>query len=279
MTKNMKNKKLNIEFLIIGVLSSILILLPALSQAKKDKKEFNQKDLKQMATDISNLKTTTTTQGKTVATMKTQMSEMVSNFQTMNGNIGSNEKKNESQDKVLTDTKTRLQTLEDKISLLVSQLTELRKEGLMKPQSSKRFDEYVAYAKALEFVNAKDYKKAIQELKNFQKTHKKSIFNSYAQYWIGESYYLQSDYPMAIKEYQRLISRNSRSSKAPSALYKQGLSFYHMQSFDDAKAFFSKVIRSYPRTIEAVQSSSHIYRINTIQKLKKQQEFEMNMVR
>ncbi|OVE82780.1 hypothetical protein BVY03_00085, partial [bacterium K02(2017)] len=90
--------------------------------------------------------------------------------------------------------------------------------------------------------------------------------------------YQQSDYPMAIKQYQKLLSKNPRSAKAATALYRQGVSFYHLNSFDDAKAFFTKVIRSYPRSIEAIQASSQIKRINTIQNLKKQQEWESKMV-
>ena len=258
--------------------AAILIGSVSIDESYARKKKKDVLDLSEISKKVETVETTVTTHGKSIATMTTQVGEVVSKFQSMNGSIGANEKKNENQDKLLGDVQTRLQTTEDKISLLVSQLQELRSEGLMKPQASKRFDEYKAYAISLEHINAGSYNKAIESLKNFQKKHKKSIFQSYAQFWIAESYYLQNDYPMSIKQYQKLLSKNPRSGKAPLALLRQGLAFYHMQMFEDSKTFFAKVAKSYPRTMEAVQAKANMRRIDKILRLKKQQELEMKMV-
>ena len=115
-------------------------------------------------------------------------------------------------------------------------------------------------------------------MKTFKTQNSKSIFKSYAQFWIGESYYMQSDYKMAIKEYQYLLKTNSRSAKAPTALYRQGLSFFHLKAYDDANTFFAQVIRKYPKSLEAVQSSSQIKRIKDIQELQRQQNLETNLI-
>jgi tol-pal system protein YbgF len=226
------------------------------------------------ASGADSVSTTVENHGRSIATMTNQVNEMVGQFQTMQGDLGKAEKKNLDQDKLIKDSQLRLQTLEDRIGVLTQQMTELKTEGLLKPTATQRLSEFEAYSKALEFVNAKNYAKAILDLQTFQNTYKKSPFATYAQYWIGEAYYLQSDYEMAISEYQKLLGKDARSQKAAAALYKQGLSFFHLQSFDDAKEFFSKVIRNYPQSIEAVQSSSQIQRINSIMELRKQEEME-----
>lgn len=228
--------------------------------------------------DNENLQTTVEAHSATLATVQNQVNEVVDKFQIMNGDIARESKKNKDQDKVSHDLEIRLQVMEDKMDLLTGQLQELRSEGLMQPKSSQRLKEYTEYARGLEYMNAKQYEKAITEFTTFNQKHKDSIYESFAQYWVGEAYYMQSDYPMAIKQYQKLLTKNPKSAKAPTALYRQGMSFYFLQSFDDAKAFFSKVIRNYPGSIEAIQASSQMARIDNIETLRKQQELEMNSI-
>lgn len=227
---------------------------------------------------VQNIATTVEVQGRNIATVTNQVNEVVEQFQTINGEIGTNQKKTRDQEKIISDLKTRLQTLEDRLTVLTGQLQELRTEGLLKPQAKAGFDDFIEYSKSLEHINSRNYEKAIEELTGFIGGHKNSIYQNYAQFWIGESYYMQSDYPMAIKEYQKLLSKSPKSSKAPTALYRQGLAFFHLQSFEDAKAFFTKVIRTYPQTLEARQASSQINRIDNILALRKQQELEAESV-
>lgn len=237
-----------------------------------------RKEDESTAGSAGNLQATVETHSTTLATMQNQVNEVVDKFQIMNGDIAREAKKNKDQDKVSHDLEIRVQVMEDKMDLVLGQLRELRSEGLMKPQASQRLKEYMDYARGLEFMNAKQYDKAITEFTSFNEKNKNSIYESFAQYWVGEAYYMQSDYPMAIKQYQKVLTKNPKSAKAPTALYRQGMSFYFLQSLDDAKAFFSKVIRSYPGSIEAIQSSSQLARINNIEMLRKQQELEMNTI-
>lgn len=246
----------------------VFCLISSLAVAKKNDEQ----------PDLSEIKQTVDTQGMSLATVQNQVNEMASKFQTMNGDIGRNFKKNEEQAKTLNENDIRLQVLEDKMTMLQGQLMELQKEGLLKPEQTKRLTEYKDYAKGLEFMNSQDYDKAVQEFTNFKEQNKKSIFQSYAQYWIGEAYYMQGDYPMAIKAFQEMVSKNSKSAKAPTAVYKQGVAFMQMQSYDEAKAFFSKLMRSYPKSSEAIQASAQIKRIDRIKALQKQKELEMKMV-
>lgn len=265
----MKNKERVFYLVVIFV-----FFIVGVTQARR----YAQNDSEPMTYNPSpnaSLSETVGQHGQSIATMTNQMNEIVGNFQKMNGAIQKNEKRNMDQAKLLKDVQNRLQSLEDKMAILTGQLSELKTEGLLKPQTSQRLDEFKRYSRNVEYINAKDYSKAVKGLEEFIVSHPKSPYRSYAQYWVGEAYYQQNDFPMAIKEFQRLLSKDSRSDKAPAAMYKQGLSFMQMQSFEDAKVFFAKVIRKYPQSIEAVQSSSQIRRINRIMDLRKQQQEEM----
>jgi len=256
---------------VLPVLSLVLLISFSADAKKKDNSEKS-------AVDVEALHELVETHGKTLATMSNQINGMVDQFQTMNGDIGRNNKKIRDHNKQIGDFEMRLQVLEDKILLLTGQLQELKSEGLLPKSASARFKEFQEFSMAVEHVNAQQYDKAITALNQFKKKHAKSIYLGYAQYWIGESYYMQSDYPMAIKQYQKMISKSPKSAKVASALYRQGLSFYHLQSFEDSKAFLSKVVRSHPKTVHAALASAQISRINNILLLRKQQDLEMKMV-
>lgn len=272
-----KNLVLLISLLI---LSLVLALSVQAKRGDDDDDDYASQEQDEFAVpaEINAVATAVSNHGRSLATISNQVNEMVSRFQTMDGDIGKVDKKNIDQDKVLKDSQLRLQTLEDRISILTQQMQELKTEGLLKPVTTQRLEEFKTYSRALEYVNAKNYTKAVNELTSFQTTYKKSPFGDYAQYWIGESYYLQNDYEMSITEFQKLLAKNSQSPKAPGALYKQGLAFFHLQSFEDSRTFFEKVIRNYPQSIEAVQSSSQIVRINNILDFKKQEEIERKEV-
>lgn len=257
----------------IFLIVSVLMILVASVDVHAKKEDDN--DASDGAGSLAELKTAVENHAATITTLQNQVNELVNQLQLVNGDNGRNYKKNRDQDKIIKDSQTRLQVLEDKILILTGQMQELQSQGLLPAKSSQSFKEYKEYSKGLEFMNSREFQKAVKQFQDFQATNPKSSYNDYAQYWVGEAYYMQADYPMAVKEYQKLLSKNAKSEKAPTALYRQGMAFYHLQSFDDAKAFFAKVIRTYPQSIEAIQSSGQIDRINKIEELKKQQELEM----
>lgn len=256
-----------------GVLLGALVL-SVVTHAKKDD-DVGTATATAMVSDP--LSATVESHGTTLAAVQNQVNEVVTQFQEMNGEVGRNFKKVRDQDKIIKDLQMRVQTVEDKFSILTLQLQELKSIGLLPAKSTLNLKELIDYSKGLEFINGKQFDKAILEFQKFQEQYSKSSYLNYVQFWIGESYYMQADYPMAIRQYQKILSDDPKSEKAPAALFRQGMSFYFLQSFDDAKAFFSKVIRTYPQSIEAAQASSQIARINNIQELKKQQELEMKL--
>ncbi|MBU0506583.1 MAG: tetratricopeptide repeat protein [bacterium] len=225
-----------------------------------------------------NIQTAVDNHGTSIANFQNDMNLIVKKIQTINGDIGRNYKQNQDQEKLIIDVQNRLQTVEDKISAVTTQLQELQIEGLLSPVSTKRLREYKSYAKGLEYVNAAQYDKAIKSMQSFQAENQKSILKSYAEFWVAESYYMQGDYKMAIKKYQDLVQMNRNSKKLPLAIYRQGLSFYHLKRYDDAKAFFTQVIRKYPQNVEAIQASAALKRIDTLEELKKQQNYESGLI-
>ncbi len=260
-------------FLSVLVLNGIVV---STSQAKTA--DASSGDLKALQLKVQNMQLQLDTQGQTLATLGNQVNEIVSRYQMMFGQVGAAEKKNFDQDTVLKESDQRVQVLEDKALGVMSQLQELKDEGFMKPKSAKNFEEYKAYSLGLESFNGKNYPKAVADLRKFQQANKTSIYWAYAQFWIGESYYMQSDYQTAVLEYEALLKSKPKSAKAPLALYRQGMSFVQMQSFDDAKAFFAKIAKVYPLSIEAVIAQGQIDKITRIQELKKQQENELKAV-
>lgn len=270
--------KTRYSFMIASVFLIVPMLMVSSVEARKKKTDVNEMDVDELRELVISLQDRIETQGKTMATLQNQVNEVVNNMQRSNGMIGSNEKKNMDQDKLLRDASQRLQVLEDKGLSLMTQMQELKNEGFLKPKSAKNYEEYTNYSYGLENFNSMDYEKAVADLKDFQKKFDKSIYWSYAQFWIAESYYMQSDYLTAIQEYQELLKKRPKSSKAPLAMYRQGLSFVQLQSFEDARAFFTKLTKTYPKSLEAVIAKGQIARIDEILKLKEQQEMELNAI-
>lgn len=257
----------------------VLILnVQSVVQAKAGDSPIKAEDFKALQLKMQTMQTQLDTQGQTLATLGNQVNEVVSRYQMMFGQVGAAEKKNSDQDAILKDSDQRVQVLEDKALGVMSQLQELKDEGFMKPKSAKNFEEYKAYSMGLESFNGKNYPKAVADLRKFQQANKTSVYWAYAQFWIGESYYMQSDYQTAVLEFEELLKNKPKSAKAPLALYRQGMSFVQMQSFDDAKAFFSKITKVYPLSVEAVVAQGQIDKITRIQELKKQQENEIKTV-
>lgn len=266
-----------IKFKVSVVLIVMLFSAFDVSAAKKGD-DVSAETVKALELKVQAMQMQLDTQAQTLATLGNQVNEVVSRFQMVSGQVGVAEKKNFDQDGEIKEADLRLQVLEDKALGLMSQLQELKDEGFLKPKSVKNFDEYKNYSLGLESFNGKNYPKAVTDLRKFQQTNKNSLYWSYAQFWIGESYYMQSDYQTAILEYEELLKNKPKSAKAPLALYRQGMSFVQLQSFDDAKAFFTKVTKSYPGSLEAVISQAQIDKITRIQDLQRQQENELKAV-
>lgn len=151
----------------------------------------------------------------------------------------------------------RLQSIEDRLEIFSVQINQAI--GKVSPQAA---DEGSLYQKALSKANQGEYLSAVADFQTFLKKYPKSTFAPNAKYWIGECYFSMKDFKRSIKEFQLFIEANPRNEKVPAAVLKQGSSFYELGMLDDAKVFFEKVVKDYPRTSEASQAQAKLDRIN-----------------
>src|SRR3989339_991514 len=151
----MKNKIIP-AFLLVVLFSTSLVYA-----RKNDDSAYAPQDYDTMRTAIAN-------QGTSMANMQSQISQITGSLQTLTGDVNRTYKENRDQEKTIADAHNRMQSLEDKMTILTTQLAELQTEGFLKPQASKRLSEYKEYATGLEFVNAAQYDKAVQAMQSFQ---------------------------------------------------------------------------------------------------------------
>ena len=230
--------------------------------------------VKEVEGQIAELKRVLDSQSQNLATAMNQIQEVLAEFQKVHGQVDTGLHANTAQDQLLQDNQRRLEVMEDKITLLATQLEEIKTVGLLSPSAVKNLNEFQTYQKALSRVNAEDYKGAIGSLKGFVTENPKSPYAANAQYWIGESFYAQQDYPAAISEYQKVIKKYPKHGKIPAALLKQGVSFFKMQSFTEAKDFFTKLVAQYPGTNESVRASGQIREIDRLLELREKESLQ-----
>ena len=82
------------------------------------------------------------------------------------------------------------------------------------------------------------------------------------------------DFTAAIAEFQNVVKKYPESSKVPSSLLKQGLSFFEMQSFEEAKAFLSKLAARFPQSGEAIRAQDKIRVIDRLFEIKAREALE-----
>lgn len=155
--------------------------------------------------------------------------------------------------RLLQDLEHRLQAIEDRLEIFSTQINQAI--GKVSPKVA---EEGALYQRALSKANQGDYISAIADFQRFVKKFPKSTFAPNAQYWIGECYYSTKNFKRAIKEFQVFIEANRRHEKVPAAILKQGGSFYELGMLDEARPFFEKIIKEYPRSPEASQAQSKL---------------------
>jgi tol-pal system protein YbgF len=69
-----------------------------------------------------------------------------------------------------------------------------------------------------------------------------------AIYWIGDSLYREKDYEKAIIEFQRVIDRYADSDVADDAFFQAASAALDLRRCLDATAFFSELVRRYPKS-------------------------------
>lgn len=229
---------------------------------------------KELETQVAELQRINEAQSKNLATALNQLQDVLAEFQKLNGRVEASEHLVTDQQNIIKDSQRRLEILEDKSQLLVTQLEDLKKAGLLPAAQAKSLSDFKAFQQGITQLNGDDYKGAAVTLQAFVKTNPKSPYAENAQYWIGECYYGMRDFPRAVAEFQKVIKDFPKGSKIAASMLKQGFSFFEMQSFDDAKAFLEKVIVKYPQTDEAIKAQVTITQINRLLEAKQKEALE-----
>ena len=152
------------------------------------------------------------------------------------------------------DLERRIQNLEDQLQLIQNML----KKGLGQAMPNKATDEYLTYQAAVEKMDDGDYLNGAGLFQEFVKYYPRSRMAGEAQFRTGECYFFARDYKQSVKQFQVFIERYPRSKKVPDALVMQGSAFVELNMKEEAKAFFTKVVRDYPKSGAAGQAKSKI---------------------
>lgn len=228
----------------------------------------------ELASQVAEVKRVADAQTKNLATAMNQLQEMTAEFQKMRGDIDASQHNATQSDRVLQDNQKRLDVLEERYQLILSQLQEMKAVGLVPLTQAKKLDEFQKFEKGLDQFNSEDYKGAAVAFKNFLANNDKSLFAENAQYWTGESFYALRDFPAAVSEFQKVIQKYPKGSKVAIALLRQGYAFFEMQSFEESKAFLEKVVLKYPGSTEAIRASQKIDQIKELLELKQKEALE-----
>ncbi len=253
------------------ILSFLVLLAPIKTQAAPSSSDVESQ--------LAEIKRVSDAQAKNLATALSQVQEVVTDFQGLNGRVDQSLHENEDQNKIIQDNQKRLDVLEDKMNQIFKQLEEIKTAGLLKPAQASTLKEFGEYQKGLSQINAEDFKGAVQSLQQFLTSYPKSPLFENAQYWIGQSYYSMKDYPTAVNEFQKVIQKFPTGEKAAASLLKQGYAFFEMQSFDDSKAFLSKIVTKYPTSLEAVAARDKIRKIDELLAIKAREAEEQKSVK
>lgn len=206
---------------------------------------------------IKALENTNVARGTNIASAVSRAEAVQTEFAAVKGAVDSNRhlisSLNGQMQNLYKDLERRVQTMEDQLRML----NDMLKKGHGKASASAT-KEYLAYQSAVEKMNESDYLGAIAAFQEFIKNYPRSNLASEAQFQTGECYFLARDYQQSIKQFQIFIERNPRSKKVADALVMQGSGFVELGMVEEAKAFFTKVMKDYPKTSASTQAKAKI---------------------
>lgn len=209
---------------------------------------------------LANLQKTYMTNNQDVASSVARAQGIHDEFSSLKGQVDANahqlKAQNEELMKLISDLQNRMQSMEDRIDLFSSQVTSAL--GKVAPGAAAEAENY---QKALDLANSSKYLEAASAFEAFTRKFPKSSYLSSAREWIAECFYSSRDYKRAIKEFQTFIEQFPKDSKVPSAVLKQGNSFYELGMLEEAKAFYEKILSSYPNSTAASQAKAKLARI------------------
>ena len=115
-----------------------------------------------------------------------------------------------------------------------------------------------SYDSAFILVRKGQYDKAITGFKNFLDScpQHQAVANAY--YWMGECYYSLEKYQDAVAQFDFLLKNYKSSVNGSRALYKMARSKQELKQKNEARQLFERLIKDYPRTLEAEQAQDRL---------------------
>lgn len=116
--------------------------------------------------------------------------------------------------------------------------------------------ENAAYEAAVNLIlKEKDYQGATKAFKAFLSTYPESVYTANAHYWLGQLYFSKRKFEQASQEFTA-VSEFEDSNKRPDALLKLGLIAQKQGNGDQANQYFQQVIDTYPDSTSAKQAKN-----------------------
>lgn len=210
---------------------------------------------------IEALEKTNISRGSNIASAVSKAEAVQTEFAAVKGAVDSNSHMigalNEQMQNLYRDLERRVQAMEDQLRLVNDML---KKGGTA---SSKATDEYLEYQAAIEKMNESDYLDGAKAFQQFQKDYPRSKMAAHAQFHVGECYFLARDYQQSIKQFQVYIEKNPRGEKVADAMVMQGSAFVELGMIEEARAFFTKVSKDYPKSNAAQRAQAKVEMLNT----------------
>jgi TolA-binding protein len=128
-------------------------------------------------------------------------------------------------------------------------LVSLEKIKSKSPKANAAFQK-VAYFRAIEFFNDRDYDKAIGLFNKAITTDVDKTIRAQAMYWKAEAIYNQQQYEAAIKQY-RIYIFNPPSISTPmynTANYNMGYCYFKLENYSEANTWFRKYMHNKAET-------------------------------
>jgi tol-pal system protein YbgF len=117
------------------------------------------------------------------------------------------------------------------------------------------------YDEAFSLVPKKQYDKAIAGFKTFEDACPKHVAISDAYYWTGECYWSQNKYQDAATTFEYVLDTFKGYSKAGRAMYKLARCKQELGQKADAKKLFDRVVKEFPKTVEAENAKERLKEI------------------
>lgn len=242
------------RLMVLSVLMALTVLSLDAGAAKVDDR------VTALEHKVSTMQNTRLANDQEVASAVARLSAIQDEFATLKGGLDANKfyisSRTDEIAKQIQSLENRLQAMEDRMAVFSTQLSKALSK--LAPDVA---DEGEMYQKALDLAASANYLEAASTFSSFIQKYPKSNFVPNATFWIAECYYSAGDHRRSVKEFQAFVEKYDRNEKVPEAILKQGNSFYTLGMYEEARAFYDKVLASYPASASAAQAKERIKRM------------------